>query len=109
MYSQLEDKFLAYINSYTFDAEKQHMLDILKLQHTKRVVELSEVLAASVFCGDNASEYINLAKIIALLHDIGRWEQMRINEFNDITHDHGDIGADIIIKHGMLDGIGTHE
>jgi hypothetical protein len=87
--------------------EQKNTLDTLKLTHTNRVVELSEILAASVFENDNnLGEYVELAKIIAVLHDIARWNQMiRYNSFTDIRGDHGEEGADIILQNDILNGL----
>ena len=109
MYSIIKKRFLDYINLMSFNQEQENILNTLKLTHTNRVDELSEILSGSVFKNDgNCSEYIVLAKIIAVLHDIGRWNQMQThNGFTDNTDksDHGEIGADIILKNDILNGI----
>ena len=107
MYIIIEEKFYNYINSMSFNQEQKNILDTLKLTHTKRVVELSEILALSVFENDNNSEEnVELAKIIAVLHDIARWNQMfEYNGFTDVKGDHGETGADIILQNDMLTGL----
>jgi len=104
MYQIIKDRFSAFIDSITLSKEEKDVMDILKLEHTMRVVELSETLAASVFA-DGDTDSINLAKIIAVLHDVGRWEQMRISSLNDTHNDHGEMRAEIIIRNSMLSGI----
>lgn len=109
MYSIIKTRFLDYINSMSFNKEQENILNTLKLTHTNRVDELSEILAKSVFQNNvYADKYINLSKSIAVLHDIGRWEQMKTrNGFTDKikSFDHGEIGADIISRNNILDGL----
>ena len=53
----------------------------LKIKHTYEVVKKSEYISKGLGLDQ---ENIELAKIIALLHDIGRFEQVKqINEFTD--------------------------
>ena len=49
-------------------------------------------------------EEIQVAKLIALLHDIGRFEQVKLTEgFIDNNHfDHADYGAEILFKGNMI-------
>lgn len=107
MYSAIRDRFLAHINSLSFSQEQDAILNILKRTHTERVVELSEELSSSLFVNDrNRSDYVVLAKIIAVLHDVARWEQMRqYGGFSDTHNDHGELGAEIIIQNDMLQGL----
>jgi putative nucleotidyltransferase with HDIG domain len=109
MYSIIKERFMDYINSISFNQEQANILNILKLSHTHRVDELSEILAESVFENDaKRGEYVALAKVIGVLHDIGRWNQMKThNGFSDnlAKTDHGEIGADIISQNDILNGI----
>ena len=106
MYSIIKEKFLAYINSISFNQEQKDILDTLKLTHTNRVIELSEILAVSVFKNNNSAEYVELAKIIAVLHDIARWNQMfEYNGFTDVKGDHGETGANTILQNDILNGL----
>ena len=53
----------------------------LKIRHTYEVVKKSEYIAKGL---NLDKENIELAKVIALLHDIGRFEQIKeISDFND--------------------------
>ena len=53
----------------------------LKIRHTYEVVNKSEYIAEGLKLD---KENIELAKIIALLHDLGRFEQIKkFKEFND--------------------------
>lgn len=73
----------------------------LKINHTLRVVELCEKIAKSL---DMSDEEIFIAKIIGLLHDIGRFEQWkRFNSFKDYTTvDHADLGIEILKKDNYI-------
>ena len=96
----IKSRFMNYIDSIPLSQTQTDILNTIKLSHTSRVVTLSETLAASV------SADIDCAKIIALLHDIGRWEQMRLHsELSDLASDHGEIGAEVVIQTDMLNGI----
>ncbi|MCL2203103.1 MAG: HD domain-containing protein [Defluviitaleaceae bacterium] len=104
MYESVKNIFVYYTNSILFNKEQREILNKLKYAHTLRVVDLSERLATAVFAG--STEDIAMAKTIAILHDIGRWEQMRLTgTFDDGAQDHGETGADIIAQNNILSGI----
>lgn len=73
----------------------------LKIRHTYGVVEASEYIAHKLNLSD---EDIELAKLVALLHDIGRFEQIRkINSFIDNKDvDHAVLGNDILFKNNLI-------
>ena len=56
------------------DFDSQYGKIDLKIRHTYGVVKASEYIASKLKL---SSEDIELAKLIALLHDIGRFEQIR--------------------------------
>ena len=71
-----------------------------KYYHSYRVMDNMIVLAKSM---NLPYADIELAKCIGLLHDIGRFEQLKkINSFNDKLLDHGDYGEDIVRKENSL-------
>ena len=109
MYQIIKERFLDYTNSIIFNQEQADILHALKVTHTNRVDNISEILAKSVFQNDNkSSEYVALAKVIGVLHDIGRWDQMKTHKgFSDNLHktDHGEIGAKILIQNNILKGV----
>ncbi len=72
-----------------------------KIKHTYSVVNTSEMLAKGL---NLEVEDIELAKLIALLHDIGRFEQLkRYNSYLDyLTVDHGDLGAQILLENDYI-------
>ena len=109
MYSIIKQRFLDYINSISYNQEQEDILNVLKLMHTNRVDELSGILVKSIYQNDSKfDEYISLAKIIGVLHDIGRWDQMKTHsEFSDnlAKSDHGEIGSNILLQNDMLNGL----
>lgn len=66
-----------------------------KIGHSFRVMEISTKIAENL---NLEKEQIEIATLIGLLHDIGRFEQMRkYNTFKDLKSiDHGDYGAEIL-------------
>ena len=84
-------EFLNYTSKYL---EYGNMID-LKIKHTFRVMRLSEMLASNLNLSD---EEIYIAKMIGLLHDIGRFEQWKVyNNFRDlISIDHADFGIKVL-------------
>ncbi|MDD3186902.1 MAG: HD domain-containing protein [Bacilli bacterium] len=73
----------------------------LKVTHTYGVVSLSEYIARDL---NLCEEDIELAKLIALLHDIGRFEQARqYGDYIDYkTVDHADLGVKILFDDNLI-------
>ena len=90
-------EFLNYTSKYL---EYGNMID-LKIKHTFRVMRLSEMLASNLNLSD---EEIYIAKMIGLLHDIGRFEQWKVyNNFRDlISIDHADFGIKVLNKDNYI-------
>lgn len=82
------EEFDKYVKSYDLNDEFIRS----KYNHSYRVMELSKKYAKMLNFNDKD---IELAGIIGLLHDIGRFEQFkRYHSFNDIeTIDHADYGV----------------
>ena len=74
-----EEARLAFEN-YMINYDKNNYLIALKYVHTYKVVDLMAELA---FRLNLDSEHLELAKVIGLFHDIGRFEQIR--KFNVIS------------------------
>ncbi len=72
-----------------------------KYDHSLRVMNMSGKIAQSLNLNN---EDVNLAKIIGLLHDVGRFEQAkRFDSFLDHeTVDHGDLGAEMLFKERLI-------
>ncbi len=89
-------EFEAYLDGY--DRENDRVK--LKIIHTYGVVAQAEELAARMKLG---KEDTDLAKIIALLHDIGRFEQLkRYDSFEPGTMDHAAYGVKVLFEEGMI-------
>ena len=72
----------------------------LKIKHTYEVVKKSEYIANGLRLD---KENIELAKIIALLHDIGRFEQIKeFEEFNDKKIEHAEFGVKVLFDNGLI-------
>ena len=72
----------------------------LKIKHTYEVVKKSEYIANGLRVD---KENIELAKIIALLHDIGRFEQIKeFGEFNDKKIEHAEFGVKALFDNGLI-------
>lgn len=73
----------------------------LKIKHTFRTVEVAKRIAEDLKLNE---EQTLLAQLIALLHDIGRFEQVRIyNTFKDKDSiDHAELGVKILFEDGLI-------
>ena len=72
----------------------------LKIKHAYEVVKKSEYIANGLRLD---KENIELAKIIALLHDIGRFEQIKeFGEFNDKKIEHAEFGVKVLFDDGLI-------
>jgi len=99
--SNLNNWFSNYLSNFkSGNSELQRNIK-LKEDHTKRVVK--EILDIGKALELNSNE-LHLAEIIALLHDIGRFEQYaRYKTFVDRkSEDHAKLGIKILKKHGVL-------
>jgi putative nucleotidyltransferase with HDIG domain len=96
-YEKAKKAFDEYLKNFDINDGKVQ----LKLIHTYGVVKFSELIAKDLQF-DN--ENVELAKLIALLHDIGRFEQARVyNDFRDyVTMDHADYGVKLLFEDGMI-------
>lgn len=92
-----EKAFKEYLKAY--DSNNGNIK--LKITHTYGVVTLSEYIAKSL---NLDSENIELAKLIALLHDIGRFEQVsKTNTFVDSNKfDHADYGVKVLFEENLI-------
>lgn len=88
-------------DKYVSNYDMNDPLICLKYSHTYRVCKESLNIAKSINL-DLENTY--LAVLIAMLHDIGRFEQARIYQsFNDSkTVDHADLGVKILFEDGLI-------
>ena len=95
-----EKAFKEYLKEYDTESEKV----ALKVTHTYGVVKASEYLAKQL---NLSEEDTNLSRLIALLHDIGRFEQSKAN--NDVydnadatLFDHAIYGCKVLFEDNMI-------
>ena len=91
------NEYNKYIKNYNIKDEKI----ALKVAHMLRVKENSKNIAQSL---NLEKEDVELAELIGLLHDIGRFEQVkRYNTFVDKNSvNHGAFGAKILFEDGLI-------
>lgn len=87
----VKETFKKYTDAYDASDEKVK----LKIDHTYRVADLCEQIANAEKLDDADVE---LAWLLGMLHDVGRFEQLRrYGTFNDVESiDHAQFGADIL-------------
>lgn len=92
----VKEVFRIYTDHYDSTNEKVR----LKIDHTYRVAELCERIALSAGLREEA----DLAWLTGMLHDIGRFEQLRrFGTFMDAESvDHAALGGDILFREGMI-------
>jgi len=98
---ELKDWFVKYVHTFQYnEPEIQQNID-LKEEHTRRVCK--EIIHIGKQLGLNNDE-LRLSEIIALLHDIGRFEQyVRYHTFSDNkSENHAELSVNIIKKFGLL-------
>ncbi|MBQ6282689.1 MAG: HD domain-containing protein [Bacilli bacterium] len=95
--NRINKTFDDYVKSYDMNDE----LISLKYYHTYRVAENSKGICKSLNLNQ---ENTNIAYAIAMLHDIGRFEQAKVYKtFNDLKSiDHADFGCKILFEDGLI-------
>ena len=91
------EEFTKYVDNYDINDENIR----LKYNHSIRVMELSHKYAQILGFND---EDIYLATLIGLLHDIGRFEQLKVyHSYNDReTIDHAEYGIEQLFDKGLI-------
>lgn len=86
---------------YLKDYDSQYGKIELKIRHTYGVVKASEYITSKLLLD---KEDIELAKLIALLHDIGRFEQIKqFDCFIDNKNiDHAELGNEILFEKNLI-------
>lgn len=95
---KVKNVFKKYTDNYDTSDEKIK----LKVDHTYRVAALSERIARSLGLGDDDT---NLAWLIGMLHDIGRFEQLKnYGTFSDAESvDHAHYGVELLFEDGFIE------
>ena len=92
------EKALIVFKDYLRDYDLNNGSINLKIKHTYEVVKLSTKIAESL---NLTKEDITIAKIIALLHDIGRFTE--IKEFQGFEGlEHAAYGVELLFKKGLI-------
>lgn len=95
-FTQAKKKFAEYLKQYDSNDDKIK----LKIVHTYGVIHDMEEITRRMGLGAEDTE---LAKLIALLHDIGRFEQLRrFDSFEPGVMDHAAYGVEILFGEGMI-------
>ena len=95
--NKAKEEFEKYVKPYG----RENVKICRKIEHSYRVLDVAEEIAKSL---DLSEEDLELAKLIGLLHDIGRFEQIRIyNTFVDKDSiDHADLGVKILFEDNLI-------
>lgn len=95
-YNDAKKEFEKYLDGYDRNNDKIR----LKIIHTYGVVHDMEEICHRMHLSEEDTE---LARIIALLHDIGRFEQLkRFDSFEPTTMDHAAYGVQVLFDEGMI-------
>lgn len=94
----VDDTFRAYVSNYNINDEKIR----LKMEHTFRVCELCERIGYSLKLD---KEDVDLAWLLGMLHDIGRFEQVkRYGTFMDAhSVNHAEFGAKLLFEERLIE------
>ena len=86
-----------YVSHYDIENDKIKV----KIGHIERTANLAKEIAKNI---NLSEEDIQLAELIGLLHDIGRFEQVkRYNTFVDQDSiNHGELGVHILFEEGLI-------
>lgn len=95
-YTFARELFESYLNDYDRGDDKIR----LKIVHTYGVVGQAAGIARRMRLSGEDTE---LAKLIALLHDLGRFEQLRrFDSFEPDTMNHAAYGVQVLFEEGMI-------
>ena len=94
----VEKSFRNYISNYDLNDPQVK----LKVDHTFRVAALCDFIANDLGMGGNDKD---LAWLLGMLHDVGRFEQVRrYHTLRDgLSINHAELGADILFKDGLIE------
>lgn len=101
---KVENKFQEYVSKFN---SKQGRIK-LKIDHIKRVAEISEMLANYLKLNE---EQTRLAKAIGIFHDIGRFKQVEMYDtFSDKDSiNHAELGVKILFDENLIEDFGIEE
>lgn len=88
--------FKEFVSNYDMSNERVN----IKYYHTLRVVNYAEMIASNL---ELSNREVELAKLIALFHDLGRFKQAKlINSFDDLKLDHSLLSVEILFEEGLI-------
>ena len=91
-----KEQFEKYVSNYDITDDKI----LLKKEHTYAVMDTTKYLCIHENINEEDS---NIALLIALLHDIGRFEQLkRFHSFSDSNINHAALGVEILFKQNKI-------
>ena len=98
-------KAIAAFDEYVSNYDREDPMIYFKIYHSYKVAEIAERIARSL----NREGLVDFAWLVGLLHDIGRFEQVRrYHTFEDARSvDHAELGADILFKERLIDRFQT--
>lgn len=101
MEEELIKKFKDYISIFDLNDENINR----KCEHSIRVMDISKRIANDIYLDEKD---LFICTIVGLLHDYARFPQWtKYKTFSDIDSiDHGDLGADLLIKQDKIKGFG---
>ena len=89
--------FKDFLNEYQ---DKSDLGFELKRVHTYHVAENAKKIAEKL---NLSKEEVNLAELIGILHDIGRFEELKITkELNSVKFDHAGHGSKMLFEEDMI-------
>lgn len=91
-----KQKYIKYAES--FNIQKNEYLKN-KIDHSLRVMKLCTKIAESI---NLSQEEIQIATLIGLLHDIGRYKEYEIKQTQNKYIDHGELGAQILKENNFI-------
>ncbi len=96
--TKLKEEFKNYVSDYDLSDPRIE----LKVVHTYKVATFAEEIGRSI--AELSEAEVNLCWLLGLLHDVGRFEQLRrYGTFLDAESvDHAELGADILFKDGLI-------
>ena len=94
---EAKEEFIEYTENFNTKDENIER----KQQHSLRVMKIAEQIATNLKLNE---EQIQLATLIGLLHDIGRFKQYTEIGLGDNLEgfDHGDYGAKVLFEEGLI-------
>ena len=94
----VKDRVKTVFQHYTSAFDQSNLQVVNKIRHTWQVADNCEKIASAMGCNSE------LAWLIGILHDIGRFEQIRVVHGYDDSKgiDHGDYGKHLLFEDGKI-------